>query len=141
MVDFLGQMSDPGGQRQSKSARLWALDIAGDARDGVRMLVVRGRLGVAGSAGLAAVVTEELRSRKAPILIDLEGVDYMSSAGLLVLQQAAATARERDVRLALCSLPEPVRLAFDLAGLLGEFRIEASRDAAVSALAAGSGHR
>jgi anti-sigma B factor antagonist len=133
-------MSDPRGQRQSRWARLWALDIAGEARDGVRILVVRGRLGVAGATGLGAALTDELALGQTPILIDLEGVDYMSSAGLLVLQRAATTARDRDIRLALCSLPEPVRLAFDLAALLGEFRIEASREAGVSALAADPGH-
>jgi len=85
---------------------------------------------------LAAALKEELASGQGRILIDLSGVDYMSSAGLLTLQQAAANAREREVRLALCSLPEPVRLALDLAGLAGEFTIEESRDAAVSALAA-----
>lgn len=132
-------MSDPAIQRQSRSARLWTLEIARDSRDGVRCLVVSGRLGVAGASDLAAALKEELASGQARILIDLGGVDYLSSAGLLTLQQAAASAREREVRLALCSLPEPVRLALDLAGLAGEFTIETSRDAAVSALAAARG--
>ena len=131
-------MSDPAVQRQSRSARLWTLEIARDSRDGVRILVVSGRLGVAGASDLAGALKEELVGQ-ARVLIDLSGVDYMSSAGLLTLQQAAANAREREVRLALCSLPEPVRLALDLAGLAGEFTIEASRDAAVSALAAAGG--
>src|SRR5688572_29372840 len=131
-------MSDPAVQRQSRSARLWTLEIARDSRDGVRILVVSGRLGVAGASDLAGALKEELVGQ-ARVLIDLSGVDYMSSAGLLTLQQAAASAREREVRLALCSLPEPVRLALDLAGLAGEFTIEASRDAAVSALAAAGG--
>ena len=129
-------MSDPAVQRQTRSARLWTLEIARDNRDGVRILVVSGRLGVAGASDLAAALKEELASGQARILIDLSGVDYMSSAGLVTLQQAAVTAREREVRLALCSLPEPVRLALELAGLAGEFTIEASRDAALSALAA-----
>ena len=83
----------------------------------------------------AQALTEELRGRsRLRILVDLEGVDYMSSAGLLVLQEAATTARERGARLALCSLSEPVRVAFDLAGLTGEFTIEASCDAGVARL-------
>jgi anti-anti-sigma factor len=129
-------MSDPPAQRPSRSSRLWTLDIAHDSCDHIRVLVVSGRLGVAGSSRLADTLKAELASGHTRILVDLAGVDYLSSAGLLMLRQAAASAREREARLVLCRLPEPVRLAFDLAGLLGEFTIEASRDAARSALAA-----
>jgi anti-anti-sigma factor len=59
----------------------------------------------------------------------------VSSAGLLVLRDAAASGRQRGARLALCSLSEPVRVAFDLAGLTGEFAIEPSSEAGVARLA------
>jgi anti-sigma B factor antagonist len=127
-------MGDPGGHRQSTRARLWTLQIAHEAREGVRILGVSGRIGIAASAQLAQALNEELQAGQTSILIDLAGVDYVSSAGLLVLQDTAAAARARGARLALCNLSEPVRVAFDLAGLTAEFAIELSCDAGVARL-------
>jgi anti-sigma B factor antagonist len=127
-------MTDPGVHRQTRGARLWTLHFAYDSRDGVRILGVSGRIGVVASSLLARALTEELQAGQTRILVDLGGVDYLSSAGLLVLQDAAAQARERGARFALCSLSEPVRVAFDLSDLTGEFTIEPSRDAAVARL-------
>lgn len=125
-------MTDPAAPRSSTPARLWTLHIDRESRDGVRILGVRGRIGVAASPRLAAALTEELSAGHPRIVVDLHGVDYMSSAGLRVVQAAAARAAECGARLALCRLPEPVRIAFDLAGVTAEFTIEASRDAAAA---------
>jgi anti-sigma B factor antagonist len=127
-------MGDPGTHRQSPRARLWTLEFARDTREGVRILGVSGRIGIAASSLLAQALRDELQAGQTRILVDLEGVDYVSSAGLLVLQEAAASARDRGARLALCRLSEPIRVAFDLAGLTGEFAIEASCEAGVARL-------
>lgn len=126
-------MGDPGTHRRSPRARLWTLEIARDTREGVRILGVSGRIGIAASSLLAQALKDELAGQTR-ILVDLGEVDYVSSAGLLVLQDAAASARERGARLALCRLSEPVRVAFDLAGLTGEFAIEPSSEAGVARL-------
>jgi anti-sigma B factor antagonist len=127
-------MTDPAAPRPSTPARLWTLHIDRETRDGVRILGVRGRIGAAASPRLAAALTEELSAGHPRIVLDLDGVDYMSSAGLRVVQAAAARAAECGARLALCRLPEPVRVAFDLAGVMAEFTIEASCDAAAARL-------
>ena len=118
-------MTDPGAPRQSAPFRLWTLDISGETRDGVRVVAVSGRIGVASAPRLAAALAEEVKGGHARILVALDRVEYMSSAGLLALQKAAARAREEGVVFALSGLSEPVRLAFELAGVLSEFTIEA----------------
>jgi anti-anti-sigma factor len=127
-------MTDPGVSRQATPPRLWTLHIARDSRAGVPILSIAGRLGAASSRLLAETLQQELRSGHARLLVDLDRVDYISSAGLRVLQEAVARARECGVRLALCSLSEPVRLAFDLSGLMEEFTIEPSLEAGVAGL-------
>ena len=109
-------------------------DRACDASDGVRILGVRRPDRRRRIFCLGAALRDELAAGQTRILVDLEGVDYVSSAGLLALQEAAASARDRGARLALCRLSEPVRVAFDLAGLTGEFAIEASCEAGVARL-------
>lgn len=120
--------------RPSTPARPWTLHIHRESRDGVRILGLRGRIGVAASPQLAALITEELAAGHPRIVVDLDGVDYMSSAGLRVLQAAAAQAAASGARLALCRLAEPVRVAFELADVMAEFTIDTSCDAAVARL-------
>lgn len=127
-------MTDSAAPRPSTPARPWALHVHRESRDGVRILCVRGRIGVAASPRLAALLGEELSAGHPRIVVDLEGVDYMSSAGLRVLQAAAAKAAACGARLALCRLLDPVRVAFDLAGVMAEFTIETSCDAAAARL-------
>jgi anti-anti-sigma factor len=124
MVDSEGQMTDPGVPRPSTAARLWTLDICRESRDGVRIVTLGGRIGVAASDRLTAVLKEEVQGGNARILVVLDRVEYISSAGLLALQDAAVHARERGTPFALSRLSEPVRLAFELAGILSTFTIE-----------------
>jgi anti-anti-sigma factor len=64
-------------------------------------------------------------------------VDYISSAGLLALDAIAGRVHQAGGDLVLCGLVEPVRLAFDLSGLLPHFAVEPSRDLAIRRLAEG----
>ncbi len=65
------------------------------------------------------------------IVLDLGGIEYVSSAGLRVLLLVAKKLRLGDGELGLCALGPAVRQVFELAGFLSIFPIEASRAAAV----------
>lgn len=70
------------------------------------------------------------------VVLDLAGVDYISSAGLRVLLVAARRVQATGGRLALCGMGQPVRQVFQLAGFLPLFTIQDTRDAAVDQIAA-----
>ena len=70
------------------------------------------------------------------LVLDLEGVDYVSSAGLLALDAVLGRVHVSQAQLVLCGVTEPVRVAFELAGLLEHFLVVMTRAEAVS-LAAG----
>jgi anti-anti-sigma factor len=123
-------MTDPEVPRPATPVRLWTLDICRESRDGVRILTLAGRIGVAASARLTTVLKEEMQGGNARIVVVLEQVDYISSAGLVALQNAARQARERGRPFALSGLSEPVRLAFELAGVLSTFAIEPTGETA-----------
>lgn len=127
-------MTEPTGLPPGSPDRLWRLHIVRESREAVRILAMSGRIGVASAPLLAEAITEELESGQTRILLDLAGVDYVSSAGLLALQDAARLAREGGRRVALCNLSEPVRLAFELAGLTGHFTILPSCEDGVAQL-------
>ena len=69
------------------------------------------------------------------VVIDLSRLDYISGAGLDVLDQAAHYAATRRQTFVLCGLEGSVRIAFDLAGLLGRLTVEPNRDRAVTTAA------
>jgi anti-anti-sigma factor len=64
-------------------------------------------------------------------LIDLADVDYVSSAGLNALATAAGLCAQARAVMAPCGLTDPVRIAFDLGGLLPRLAIAPSRDHAI----------
>jgi anti-anti-sigma factor len=66
------------------------------------------------------------------IVVDLGGVDYISSAGLNVLFSLAKQMHEIGGALALCALGSQVRRVFELAGYMPHFTVTATRDEAVA---------
>ena len=96
------------------------------------MLALAGRIGQASAPALAAAVTASLERSNPLTVIDFEHVDYVSSAGLAVMTNAVELASARSGRLALASLCEPVRITFDLAGLLADLQVESSRAEAIA---------
>jgi anti-anti-sigma factor len=134
MVDFEGQMSEPGQPQKAMTRQLWALSVTSERTDGIVVLAVNGRLGTASSEAMVEALSREIRAGYLRLLVDLTGVDYVSSAGLGALEAIARQVRESRGELVLCALSEPVRLVFDLAGLLSAFAIEPSREAGLSRL-------
>ncbi len=109
----------------------WPLSILEERRDGVLVLMLSGRLGSASAVGLETAVNEAVRRGDARLVLDLAGVDYISSAGLHALSAAAGRCVESGGALALCGLTDPVRIAMDLGGLLAGLPVAPSRDEAV----------
>jgi len=69
------------------------------------------------------------------IVVDLSGVEYISSAGLRVMLALAKRMKDARGALALCALPDPVRTVFNLAGFLPLFAVDVSRADAVTRVA------
>ena len=115
----------------------WPLGINEERRDGALVLTLAGRLGATSAVVLDVAVTAAIGRGDARLVIDLEGVDYVSSAGLRALAAAASLCAQARGGLALCGLAEPVRIALDLGGMLADFPVESSRDRALARVSAG----
>ena len=70
------------------------------------------------------------------VIVDLSKVDLITSAGIRVLVMMAQRLHRTGGGLVLCALSATVRGVFDVAGLLTQFRIAATRDEAAAMLAA-----
>jgi anti-sigma B factor antagonist len=113
----------------------WPLRIVEERRGGVLILVLSGRLGFNSAGTVGAVVARAVGAGDVRLVIDLAGVDYVSSAGLRALAAAAGQCLSVGGALALCGLTEPARVAWDLGGLLPDLPTELSRDRAVARVA------
>jgi stage II sporulation protein AA (anti-sigma F factor antagonist) len=115
----------------------WRLVIQQTVRDGALIVSPAGRLGRFGSGDLIEALVAAMAEGHRKIVLDLSGVDYLSSAGLFALEMVLGRMHQEGGELALCGVTEPVRLALDLAGLLAHVAVDRSADEAVARLSAG----
>lgn len=108
-----------------------------EARErGVAIVAPAGRIDSTTSDRLEQHLVALVKSGARRVVVDMSGVEYISSAGLRVM--LALAKRIKDVRgaLAICALSDPVKTVFSLAGFLPLFVVDATRDAAVTRVAA-----
>jgi stage II sporulation protein AA (anti-sigma F factor antagonist) len=94
-----------------------------------------GRIDSTTSASLDEHLLKLAAAGERRIVIDMAGVEYISSAGLRVMLSLAKRIRENKGGLALCVLSESVRQVFALAGFLPLFTVTGTRDEAVERVA------
>ena len=112
----------------------WQLSIERKIQEGVTVLTISGRLGVDTSRTLIDALLDAMEHGQRRILVDLHGVDYMSSPGLLVLDAAAGRMHQVGGDLVLCAACEPVRLVLEMSGVLADLPLEPTRAAGLERL-------
>jgi len=91
----------------------------------------RGRLDASTAAQAEEAVRGFLGSGGRKLLINLTGLEYISSAGLRVLLIASKGIKANAGKLALCGLSGNVKEVMDISGLTGLFIVaEGEREAA-----------
>jgi len=108
-----------------------------DAHNGVPVIVASGRVSYRTAATLAAVLHQAVGDGKIPpgLVLDLQQVDYISSAGLRAVEAALVRLASANAALILVAPSEPVRIAFDLAGLSARVAIAPSQPEALARIA------
>jgi anti-anti-sigma factor len=112
-----------------------AFEVESIAED-VELVAVNGELDLSNAFELRRRVEAALRSRGSAVVVDLSGLTHMDSTGLAALIDAHQAVQERRGRLALVVGSEPVRRTIEVRGLDRLFRIAATREQALEALAA-----
>lgn len=113
---------------------VWTLEIERGVEGGILVLALRGRLGTAAAGDFIQAVLRAIDEGHREILVDLDAVDYMSSAGLIAVDAVAGRMRAAGGRLALCAACDPVRLVLQFGGLLEDVPLEPTRDAGLGRL-------
>ena len=107
----------------SRRQLAWSLAIARETVPEGLVVMVTGRLGAPTSTRFASELDEIVSVGHSRLLIDVSGVDYLSSAGLAVIEQSAARLKDSGGALVLCGLQEPVRVSFEVSGAAGHLTL------------------
>lgn len=97
----------------------------------VVLIAAEGRLDTENAPRLGRAFDEALNQGFANIVLDLSGVEYMSSAGLRELVRAFKVAQRQGGDLRLANPPERVLSVLEIAGLEEIFRVFESDAAAL----------
>ena len=102
--------------------------------DGLPVVTAQGELDLESAPELRRALIEAIDEHPGrPLIVDLEGVDFIDSAGLGVLVGGLQRARHREGDLLLVATGQNVIRVFELTGLTRAFEIHPSRAAALSA--------
>jgi anti-anti-sigma factor len=98
----------------------------------VTVFACTGRLSTLSSGDLIDTLSAAIEQGTRRLVLDLSGVDYLSSAGLLALHALLGRLVGAGGHLVLCGLTPPVRIAFELSGLLPDYAEEPSLEQAMA---------
>lgn len=95
-----------------------------------------GQINSANAAELETCLLEWVQEGEHKWVLDMAGVEYISSAGLRVVLLLAKRLKQNGGHLVLCSLQPHVLEVFDISGFLSILDVADSRDAALGRHAA-----
>jgi anti-anti-sigma factor len=113
---------DRGGQNT------WKLLLSEEEANGLRILVLNGRLGYAAAPSLANALASPTAGHG--LILDISGVDYISSAALTVLQDYARA----HPPLVIAGACDTVKLTIEFSGMGAGLTLVPSRAAALAQL-------
>jgi len=105
-----------------------------EQRDGQTLiLAISGRVDAVTAKPFETAVMTPVQGDATPLVLDLDRLKYISSAGLRVILLAAKQQKQKNTKFALCNLRDEVRDVFEISGFAKILDIHPTRDAAVAA--------
>ena len=110
------------------------MDIQTERHSGALIARAEGRIDGVNARDFEEALKAAISMDDNTVVMDLEGLSYISSAGLRVILLIAKTLRKRNAELRLCSLSDPVREVFEISGFDKIIDIHDTREAALAAV-------
>ena len=95
---------------------------------------VQGRVDTVLAQGFEKELAEALSREQTRVVLDLSGLEYMSSAGLRVILSAGKAMKARGGEVRLAALRGSVQKVFQISGFLSIFKTFDTKSAALEAL-------
>lgn len=95
------------------------------------VITAKGEIGYPEAAPFRTAIKQAQDKKTPRVVIDLSGVNFMSTPGLATLVEALQTSKKTSTALVLCGLQDRVRAVFEIARLQTVFKIMPNIDAAL----------
>ena len=112
------------------------MEIAQHSASGVTVVSLQGRFDAASAPEAEGVFKKLAQDGVARVVVDLSGVEYISSGGLRVVIMLSKSLEKGNGQMALCGLNPFVSEVFEITNLSKRYRILPTRDEAIEALRA-----
>jgi anti-anti-sigma factor len=112
------------------------MDIQAKVGNGFTTLAIKGRLDAVTAAAAEADINKTIEAGAANLVLNLSGLEYISSAGLRVLLVTAKKLSRQNGKIVLCSLRDVVREVFEISGFLSIFPVAANEEEAAKSFGA-----
>ena len=109
------------------------MEIIQEKVNDVAIVEIKGRLDVTTASDLEQVFTKLLSENQNKVLVECRELEYISSAGLRVLLNAAKQYNKVSGQILLAGLSQNVKQVFEISGFTSIFPIYATRDEALKA--------
>jgi len=106
------------------------MEITTKEQTNVTIVSVTGRLDAVSSPELEKKITELINKGQKFLLVNFDGLDYISSAGLRSILAGAKLAKSKQGEIFITGLKGPVEEVFRLTGFQSVFKIFASEEEA-----------
>ena len=108
------------------------LSFETDTLQNVSIMKVKGRVDSETAPELDNALSKLLNENRNKIVLNLEGVDYMSSAGLRSLVKALKESQKSGGDVRLASVSEPIEVILRTVGMMQMFKMFATTDEATA---------
>ena len=107
------------------------MEVSQENNNGVEIFSVKGSLDSNTSPEFETMIYQTLEQGRRKLILDLENLDYISSAGIRVMLKTTKDLKRMEGNIVLCSLQDYVREVFDIAGFDGYLNIENNLEGAM----------
>ena len=92
------------------------MEVMAERRDGVVLIRVSGRIDGSNAAEFDSAVSAAIEDDDRDVLMDLETISYIATAGLRTFAKVARKLRGGNARLALCAMQDQSRRVLEVTG-------------------------
>jgi anti-anti-sigma factor len=99
------------------------MEIQSKVEKGFTALTIKGRLDAVSAPAAEAGINTAIESGASNLVLNLSGLEYVSSAGLRVLLVTAKKLSRQNGKIILCGLQDTVKEVLTISGFLSIFQV------------------
>ncbi len=107
------------------------MEIPTEQVNGAIVLMPSGRIDGQNALDFQASIDKTIGESSQPVILELSGLNYISSAGLRVILLLAKTLSNRSVHFSICAIAPAVKEVFEISGFGNIIDIHNTRDEAL----------